>query len=126
MYAEFVGAAPDKGRPVFASFATANAGVGIPGDAKAAISVGPTSGGLTGGGPGLELLVKPDVLANGAIETGTNLHGSGVAGGFAAGAFAALISSGAPPADILGMTGLKRGAALAIPEGWLKVVPIRK
>ena len=51
MFAEFLGAAPDKGRPVFASFAPTTAGVGIPGDVKAAITVGPVSGGLNGGAP---------------------------------------------------------------------------
>ena len=126
MYSEFIGATPDKGRPVFASFAPTTAGVGIPGDAKSAVTVGPLAGGLTGGGPGLELLPKPDIRADTAIDTGTKVSGPGVAAGFAAGTLAGLLSSGAPPADILGATGIKRGTALAIPEGWLKVVPIRK
>jgi len=126
MYAEFLGAAPDKGRPVFATYAPANSGVGIPGDAKAALTVAPLAGGLTGGGPGLQLLVKPDLRADGNLDTGTKLAGPGVAAGFAAGALADLLSSGAPPVDILPATGLQRGGILAIPENWLKVVPIRK
>jgi hypothetical protein len=126
MHAEFIGAAPDKGRPVFASEAPANAGVGIPGDAKAAITVAPLAGGLTGGGPGLQLLVKPDLRAESAIDTGAKVAGPGVSAGFAAGALADLLSSGAPPADILGATGLPRGGPLAIPANWLKVVPVRK
>lgn len=126
MYAEFLGATPDKGRPVFATFAPINSGVGIPGDAKATVTVAPLAGGLTGGGPGLELLVKPDLRADAAIDTGTKLSGPGVAAGFVGGTLAGLLSSGAPPSDILGATGLKRGGPLAIPDGWLKVVPIRK
>lgn len=126
MHAEFVGATPDKGRPVFTTYAPGNAGVGIPGDAKAAIAVAPLAGGLTGGGPGLELLVKPDLRAEAAIATGAKAVGPGVSAGFAAGALADLLSSGAPPSDILGATGIPRGSPLAIPAGWLKVVPIRK
>lgn len=126
MYAEFVGATPDKGSPIFASFYTSNSGVGIPGDAKAAVSVGSTSPGLTGGGPGIDLLVKPDVKANGAIATGAKVHGPGVAAGFAAGTFAALLSSGAPPTGILAAVGIPPGTPIAIPENWLKVVPPRK
>ena len=126
IYAEFVGATPDKGRPVFASFAPSNSGIGIPGDAKAAVAVGPLSGGLTGGGPGIDLLVKPDLRADTAIDTGTKLNGNGVAAGFVAGTLAGLLSSGAPPIDLLGATGIPRGSSLTIPPGWLKVVPVRK
>ncbi len=126
MYAEFVGAMPEKGRPVFESFAPKNSGVGIPGDVKAVIAVGSVSGGLTGGGPGLGLLVKPDLVADGAIDVGANVNGTGVAAGYAAGVIAGLVSSGAPPADAIGATGLRRGGPVGIPEAWLRVVPARK
>jgi hypothetical protein len=125
MFAEFLGSAPDKGRPVFASYAPANGGVGIPGDAKAAITVG-VAGGLTGGGPGLELLLKPDLLADGAIDVGSNASGTGVAAGFAGGILAALVGSGAPPTDVIDATGLRRGGPVNVPEGWLRVVPVKK
>lgn len=130
MFAEFVGAAPGQGRPVFASFAPKDAGVGMPGDAKAAITVaaaggplGTTTAGLTGGGPGLALLPKPDLLAPGAIDLGgAAVGGSGVAAGFAGGVLAGLVGSGAPPAEIIKATGLRVGGPTAIPEGWLRVV----
>jgi hypothetical protein len=125
MYAEFVGATPDKGRPIFASFAPRNSGIGMPGDAKAAITVGPTSGGLTGGGPGIELLVKPDLLADGSIDVGMKASGSAVAAGYAGGVLAGLIGSGAMPTEVIVGTGLRRGGPTAIPENWLKIVPDR-
>jgi len=128
LFAEFVGAGSEVGRPVFASFAPRTAGVGIPGDAKAAITVGATDAplgtattGLTGGGPGVELLTKPDLLADGRVgddKTG----GSGVAAGFAGGALAALVGSGAPTAEIIRATGLRIGGPVAIPEWWLRAV----
>jgi hypothetical protein len=125
LYAEFVGVT-DKGRPVFTPYAPVNAGVGIPGDAKAAITVGTLTGGLTGGGPGLELLIKPDVFADGSIDVGAKVAGPGVSAGFAAGIIADLLGSGAPASDVLGATGLRRGSPITVPEGWLKVVPPRR
>lgn len=133
MFAQFVGAAPAQGRPVFTSFAPTDAGVGMPGDAKAAITVaasdaplGTTTAGLTGGGPGLALLPKPDLLAPGAIDlNGATVGGPGVAAGFAGGVLAGLVGSGAPPAEIMRATGLPHGGPVLIPEGWLRVVPPR-
>lgn len=121
MFIEYVGAGPDRERPIFASFATRNGGVGIPGDAKAAITVGPSRGGLTGGGPGVELLVKPDLLADGAIDVGLKTHGPAVAAGFAGGVLADLIGSGAMPSEIIVGTGLRRGGPARVPENWLKI-----
>ena len=60
---------------MFASFAPQNAGIGIPGDVKASITVGPLSGGLTGGGTGLALLAKPDLLADSTIDVGLKASG---------------------------------------------------
>ncbi len=127
VFAEFVGGTAAMGRPVFASYSPHNVGVGIPGDAKAAIAVGETdkplgtiTTGLTGGGPGVELLTKPDLLAPSvAID---QEGGSGVSAGFTAGVLAAMIGSGAPPANIFRATGLQRGGPVMIPENWLKVV----
>ncbi len=125
MYAEFVGVTPDKGRPIFASFAPRNSGIGMPGDAKAAITVGPTSGGLTGGGPGVELLVKPDLYADASIDVGMMASGSAVSAGYAGGVLAGLIGSGAMPTEVIVGTGLRRGGLVTIPENWLKIVPDR-
>ncbi|MBX9584160.1 MAG: hypothetical protein K2X87_28000, partial [Gemmataceae bacterium] len=127
--AEFDGAGAEKGRPVWVSYSTKNAGVGIPGDSKAAIDVsasdkpfGDVPAGLTGAGPGVVLLAKPDLVANGLIA-GEAAGGSGVAAGFAGGVLAGLIGSGAPPGDVIRATGLRTGGPAVIPEGWLRVVP---
>lgn len=129
LIAEFDGAGADKGRPVWRSYRTPTAGVGIPGDSRVAITVsasaapfGDAPAGLTGAGPGVVLLPKPDLVANGAVG-GIAGAGSGVAAGFAGGVAAALIGSGAPPGELLPATGLRRGGPAVIPEGWLNVVP---
>lgn len=125
VFAEFVGTAPSKGRPVFTSFAPRGVGVGIPGDAKAAVTVGTGGPGLNGGGPGLALLPKPDLEAPGTIDTGTGLGGPGVAVGFVGGGTAALIGSGVPAGNLFPATGLKRGGPFVIPGGWLQALPRR-
>lgn len=133
LFAAFLGNAPVGARPVFASYAPREAGVGIPGDAPASITVGATDEplgtiptGLTGGGPGVELLVKPTLLADGSIDVGPgSLSGQGPAAGFAGGVLAAMVGSGAQPTVIIESTGLKLGGPVEIPPGWLQVVPPR-
>ncbi|MDB5306642.1 MAG: hypothetical protein JWO38_844 [Gemmataceae bacterium] len=126
VFSEFVTTTQEKGRPVFASFVTKAAGVGIPGDARSGIAVAPDTDGLTGGGTGVELLTKPDLTAPGAIALGTaKVGGAGVSAGFAGGILAALVGSGAPPSDVIRATGLQRGGPAVISEGWLRVVPVR-
>jgi hypothetical protein len=133
MFAEFLGAAAGAGRPVFASYAPRDAGVGLPGDAKYAITVGETdkplgttTPGLVGAGPTLQLLPKPDLLAVGSIDVGgPKVGGSGESAGFAGGVLAGLIGSGAMPGDIIRTTGLQPGGPAMISEGWLRVVPPR-
>ena len=107
-------------------------GVGIPGDSKAAVTVGmtdkPTGAtpiGATGGGAGLALLLKPDLLAVGSLDVSGAVGGSGVASGFAGGAAAVLIGSGASASDLFRTTGLKRGGPVVIPETYLRILPPR-
>lgn len=134
LFAAFLGNAPAGSRPVFASYAPRGAGVGIPGDAPASITIGATDdplattpSGLTGGGPGVELLVKPTLLADGSIDVGPGgLSGQGPAAGFAGGVLAAMIGSGAQPTVIIESTGLRLGGPVQIPPGWLQVVPPRR
>ena len=133
MYVEFVKSAPEHGRPVFASFAPLNVGVGIPGDAKSALTIGAAekpdgSGmtGLSGGGTGVSLLVKPDLVVAGYLDTGTSMGGSGVSAGFAGGSAAVLVGGGLPPGDLLRATGMKPGGPLVLPEEWLRIVSPRK
>jgi hypothetical protein len=114
--AEFV---DGPGRPVFASFVTVGAGVGVAGDARSAVTVAAAGEpGLTGAGPGVALLAKPDLLADGTV--GGSVRGNGVAAGFAGGALATLIGSGAPATDLLRATGITPGGPLVIPDGWLR------
>ena len=110
LFPEFLGGA--TGRPVFASYGTRSVGVGIPGDAKAAVTVG-SAAGVTGGGPGLALLPKPDVI-DGASSVG-----------FVGGAAAVLIGSGVPASSLFRATGIPRGGPFVIPETWLRGVPRR-
>lgn len=115
--AEFVGA---PGRPVFASFVPPAGGVGIPADARSAVTVAAAGQPqLLGAGPGVALLPKPDLFADGSI--GGSVRGNGVAAGFAGGGLAALIGSGAPASDLLRSIGLPRGGAFAVPDGWLRL-----
>jgi hypothetical protein len=133
LYAEFVGVGPDKGRPVFTTFVPRAVGVGIPGDAKSAITVGALDKpdgsnyeGLTGGGTGVALLTKPDLLIGGFFDTGTGVGGPGVAAGYGAGATAVLIGGGVPPGELLRWIGVRPGSPLVLTEEWLKIVPPRK
>lgn len=128
--AEWAGATPPAGRPVWVSYADRNVGVGVPGDAKSAITVaaserpfGDVPAGLTGAGPGLPLLTKPDLVANGSFGGGP--AGSGVAAGFVGGLLAALVESGAPPERVMAATSLRPGGPAVVSEGWLKVLPKR-
>ncbi|MBN9517748.1 hypothetical protein J0H58_04380 [bacterium] len=117
IFAEFVGA---PGRPVFASFAPAAGGVGVPADARSAVTVAAAGEPqLLGAGPGVALLPKPDLFTDGSV--GGSLRGNGVAAGFAGGGLAALIGSGAPASDLLRAIGLPRGGVFAVPDGWLRL-----
>jgi hypothetical protein len=133
MTVEYVDAPPEKGRPVFASYAPRAVGVGIPGDAKSALTIGAAekgdgtlTTGLTGGGTGVALLVKPDLLVPGGLDTGLGVGGPGVSAGFGGGAAAVLVGGGLPPADLMRATGMKPGGLLVLPEPWLRLVPGRK
>lgn len=129
---EFVGTAPDKGRAVFASYAPRDVGVGIPADAKSVLTLGAAErpdgtgyAGLTGAGPGIALLTKPDLFVDGNLDTGTGLGGSGVSAGFGGGAVAVLVGGGLPPGGLIRATGMKPGGPLVLPEEWLKLIPKR-
>lgn len=120
----------DKGRAVFTSFAPRNAGVGIPGDTPAALTVGiggepgftvPES--LTATGPGVSLGVKPDLLTAGAVSAGDRAAaGPGAAAGFVGGAAASLRSAGLRATDIVRTIGMRQGGPLLLPQEWLSHV----
>ena len=123
LFVEFVGDAAGKGRPVFGSFAPRAAGVGIPGDAKAALAVA-AGDGLTGAGMGVSLLVKPDLYAA-EVPDAAGQGGPAAAVGLVGGAAAAMIGAGAPAGQLLPSTGMRPGGWLVIPESWLQYVPPR-
>ncbi len=133
LFVEFLDTPPTQGRPVFTSFAPRDVGVGIPGDAKSALTFGATDApnsidytGLTGGGTGVALLTKPDLLVDGMFDTGTGLGGPGLSAGYGGGAAAVLVGGGVPPGELLRWTGIRPGGALMLTEDWLKMVPPRK
>jgi hypothetical protein len=117
---------------VFTTFAPRAVGVGIPGDAKSALTFGAIDksdvtmyDGLTGGGTGVALLTKPDLFLDGYFDTGSGVGGSGVSAGFGGGAAAVLVGGGVPPGDLLRWTGIRPGSRFALTEEWLKMVPKR-
>ncbi len=112
-----------KGQAVFQSYSTVRSGVGIPADARSAVSAGVADAGktLTGAGPGIALRQKPDLLAPGQITSnGTTWVGSGVAAGYIGGTIACLQTAEIHGTDLLKTIGLKAGEALVLPAEWLQ------
>lgn len=111
-----------KGRPTLATFRTNAAGVGQPGDAPGAltIGIGGSEAQLTGAGPSVQLRTKPDLYTMGSIAV--NGHGGtgvGVAAGYAAGVAASLRSAGVRATDLITTVGLEPGGPLVLPQAWL-------
>jgi len=105
-------------------------GVGMPGDARSALTVGAASAdgkaqpySSIGAGPGRELLAKPDVLGFDHIDLGQGLKagGSWVAGAFNAGLVACLIGADAPASShhLLRLLETVPGGVLRVPATWL-------
>jgi hypothetical protein len=115
-----------KGRPVFRTFTTPSAGVGVPADSPAALTVGVLgpdgrpAGTLTGAGPGVQLRTKPDVLVGGVWMTDRGgASGTAVSAALAAGTAASLRSAGVRAADLHRSIGLEPGRPLVLPAEWL-------
>jgi hypothetical protein len=112
-------------RVVFRSYTTTTAGVGMPGDALGAITVGtdaPTA--QTGGGTGLLLRQKPDVIGPGLLAAGGATYGGpGAATAFAGGAATALVQTRAARPNVFFSAGIEPGKPLVLPEVWLRGVP---
>ena len=119
LYPRLVVTGDGKTRPVFRTFAAPAAGVGVPGDSPAAVTVGLSAGGtLTAAGPGVGLRVKPDVLAPGG--------GSGEAAGLVGGAAASLLSAGVRVDALLRAVEARAGQELKLPAEWLATLPPRR
>jgi hypothetical protein len=114
-----------QGRAVFADFATPSGTVGMPADSRGVISLGaadldgksrPET--AVGSLPFVELTQRPMVLAfDGLALDGGTAFGSSVANAFAAGTAAALISAGAPQAQVRAWLQGQEGRALRVPDG---------
>ena len=122
---ETLGTATSDPRVVFRSFSNLTAGVGTPGDALGAITVSTDAPGVqTGGGTGLLLRGKPDVLGPAAFALGGETAGGpGTATGFAGGAAVVLLQARTTPPNVFFSTGIEPGKKLVIPAAWLKHVP---
>jgi hypothetical protein len=110
-YATFM-AGPAAGRLAFASFAPAASGVAIPGDARAAITVG-IGAGLKGSGPGVLLGRKPDLFVNG-------VESPAIATGAIAGSVACLADAGVHPNVVLRLLAPNPGESFKIPMEWIR------
>jgi hypothetical protein len=117
-----------KGRPIFMSYLQNQAGVGLPGDASSAITVGTLRNeNLTGTGPGIVLRTKPELLVQGDLVAGAiQGRGTAISAGFAGGAAASLLSAGVRASDLVKTIGLKPGQVLVIPDELLQRLPSRR
>jgi hypothetical protein len=121
---ETVGTAAGDPRVVFRSFTNLTAGVGTPGDALGAVTVGTGStAAQVGAGTGLLLRLKPDVIGPEALAFGPQTYsGEGVATAFAGGAAALLLQARATPPNVFFATGIEPGKKLELPVAWLRTV----
>jgi hypothetical protein len=119
-----------KGRAVFQTFPTIDAGVGTPGDSPAAMTVGvlgpngESVGTLTGAGPGVALRTKPDILTTGvwSADGGGGASGSAVSAAFAAGVGASLRSAGVRVSDMHRSLGEDPGRPLVLTPALLSTL----
>ncbi len=125
---ETVGTAAGEAKAVFRSFTNFTAGVGTPGDSFGAITVGTdTPNAQTGGGTGLLLRGKSDVIGPDAFAFGPQVYGGqGMATAFAGGAAAVLFQARAAAPNVFFSAGVQPGKKLEIPARWLQYVPRAK
>ncbi|HYT91603.1 MAG TPA: S8 family serine peptidase, partial [Gemmataceae bacterium] len=116
-----------EGRPVWLDFATSQGTVGLPGDARAVVTVGAADPNdrpqpYTAKGPpaNLDYLIRPNVLAYDRLLLGEGqpggAYGSSVATAFAAGIAAALRSAGMTREQFLQHVQRNPGAVLKAPR----------
>jgi hypothetical protein len=111
------------GRLEFESVAPSLVGVGIPGESVRITTVG-AKGSQTGAGPGLTLLVKPDVYAPASVAGGS-VTGSAIAAGYAGGVIACLAEAGMRPRNLPRTLGLTPGSDLKLSDEFLQNLPKR-
>jgi hypothetical protein len=125
---ETVGAAVGEPRAVFRSFTNFTAGVGTPGDALGAVTIGTdATGSQVGGGTGVLLRAKPDVTGPEFFVFGPQTStGEGVATAFAGGAATLLLQARATGPNVFQTIGIETGKKLELPAAWLRLVPRRE
>lgn len=123
VFLETLSAKPGEGQAVFRSYVTPRAGVGIPGDSPGAVTVGVSEvGSLIGGGTGITLLAKPDLLGPEALDLGDGLvlRGTGIAAGYVAGIATDLVQADVAGANVFRSIGVGPGKPAIIPDSWLR------
>ncbi|HEV3438953.1 MAG TPA: hypothetical protein VG122_16420, partial [Gemmata sp.] len=123
VFLETLSAKPGEGQAVFRSYVTPRAGVGIPSDSPGAVTVGvPEVRSLVGGGTGITLLAKPDLLGPEALDLGGGLvlRGTGIATGYVAGIAADLVQAEVTGANVFRSVGVAPGKSTVVPDTWLK------
>ncbi len=114
LYASLVNRAAAN-RLVLDSYAPAESGVAIPGDATIALTVGIDTG-LTGAGPGILLGQKPNVIVNGT-------ESPELASGVVAGTAACLLEAGVDPNALKKWLTKTPGGALKLESEWIQGLP---
>jgi hypothetical protein len=123
IFVETLSSKPGEGQVVFRSYRNPKAGVGIPSDSPGVVTVGvPVAGSLAGGGTGVTLLVKPDILGPDVLDLGNGaaLRGPGVATGYVAGIATALVQANVSGANVFRTVGVSPGKLPVLPEAWLR------
>lgn len=115
IYATF--ASPSAGRLAFATYAPNQVGVAIPGDSRAAITVG-IDGGLTGAGPGILLGRKPDLFVK-------EMRSPASATGIVAGTAACLAEAGIHSSWSIRLLTPQPGGNLTIADEWIRSLPAK-
>jgi hypothetical protein len=121
VFVETLSNKPGEGKVVFRSYVTPHVGVAIPGDSPGAVTIGvPRAGELTGGGTGLTLVQKPDLLGPDSLPDVPGLTGTGIAAGFVGGIAADLVQAGAAGANVFRSSGVEPGKSIVLPNIWLR------
>lgn len=117
-----------KGRVVFQDYQSLLGGVGMPADARQVHAIGavsldrvPRPFSAVGGGPGVQILQKPDVWSFDELPIPAGpARGTSLSTSFAGGLAASMLSAGAGHSDFLNSVGIKRRQVFEVSEDWFK------
>ena len=116
----------EKGRVVFQDYQTLLGGVGMPADARSVFTVGaatldrkPQPFSAVGGGPGMEMIQKPDLWAFDELPIPQGpAKGTSLSSSFAGGIAASFLSAEVSRLNFLDSIGLKRRQILEVNDKW--------